>query len=125
MRSSRSSVVAVTVAALLALPAPVLAQSAGDEQYADPFQGTTESGGSRDRQRGTNQRVQSDSPASGQAGAGQSPAAGQEQATPSQSQRLPYTGPRSLLWLAVIGVALLGLGFALRRLARPAYRMFY
>jgi len=32
----------LTVAALLALPAAALAQSAGDEQYVDPFQGGQE-----------------------------------------------------------------------------------
>lgn len=124
MRFRHGSLIALAAAALLALPASAVAQSAGDEQYADPFQGTTD----------TEQPAQSDRPASGVAGDEEPPTANsQVQGTPSQTQRqtrtasqsqLAYTGPYGPP-LALIGVALLVLGFMLRRLARPAYRMFY
>jgi hypothetical protein len=102
----------LTVAALLALPAAALAQSAGDEQYVDPFQG------------GEEQPVQppQEAPAAPGEPAPAEPAPatpstpGEVTPAPAQSEAptLPRTGLPVLLILSA-GYALMLAGVALRR----------
>jgi hypothetical protein len=122
----------VTAAALLAVPAAALAQSAGDEQYVDPFQGGEEQ---------PSQQPQEPPPASPEPAPSEpapaepapaepvpaepapaAPAAPSEQggevtAAPAQTDAptLPRTGLPAVLLLSV-GYALLLAGVALRRI---------
>jgi hypothetical protein len=106
--------------ALLALPAGALAQSAGDEQYADPFgpteqpdqSGNQNSGDNADQQ--TQPAPQTEAPVQSTVQA--EPAAPAEDSGSS----LPRTGLPALI-LAGAGAALFASGGALRRRAdRPA-----
>jgi hypothetical protein len=96
----------------LALPSAALAQSAGDDQYADPF-GQVNDGGGQGQQ--GDQPTQS-APAPAQTGVPATPAdqtvASQETAAPT----LPRTGPGLPAWyIAINGAVLLLAGTALRR----------
>jgi hypothetical protein len=130
MRTIRGLLALTLVAAVaVALPATVLAQSAGDEQYTDPFQGQDNSGGggggnnqssgSGETQSGGD--VQSggeldstttDSTTTGTDGSASTTAG----ATDSGSATLPVTGGPATM-LAAIGAAFLLSGLALRRRA--------
>ena len=91
---------------LLALPAAAAAQSAGDEQYADPFGQTEEPSGSQDQP----------APAPAPEADPAAPAA-EEQVVASQqadAPALPATGGPALL-LAGAGALLFAGGAALRR----------
>jgi LPXTG-motif cell wall-anchored protein len=124
-------VLLATIAALV--PGPSLAQSAGDEQYVDPFQGQGQQGGEQSgsggggggqTSGGDSQAVQPNAgtgttddaggtieaapPASTTAGGDGSAAAG------SGSPTLPATGAAPLATL-VLGAALVAGGAALRR----------
>jgi hypothetical protein len=108
----RRRLAALLAAVLLAAPAPAFGQSAGDDQYEDPFagedQGQPQSGGGQE-------------PAPAPAPAAPAPAPAAESSTPSapaaepasQQQQLPRTGLDAAPILA-IGVVLLGSGVALR-----------
>jgi len=100
------TVLSLTVAVLLALPAVAPAQNAGDQQYTDPLApsqprddgGSGSSGAPPPSASGTPQAPPTTAPA---------------QAAPAQNQ-LPRTGfPAGLLALA--GAGMLGGGLALRR----------
>jgi LPXTG-motif cell wall-anchored protein len=100
--------------ALLAAPAGALAQSAGDEQYADPFgdveQPSQDQGGSNG------------SPAPAGDPTPQAPASGSAPATdadPGTGGSLPHTGFPALL-SALLGAVLLGSGISVRRRTQPA-----
>ena len=102
----------------VAAPATALAQSAGDDQYVDPFQEDDPGGGNQGNS--GSQGGGNDMPTDDQAVA-QAPTdtgdtagvnAGQEAA--DEGATLPSTG-LALGGLALIGVILLGGGFALRR----------
>jgi hypothetical protein len=114
----RLTVLAAVVALIAAAPAPVpaLAQSAGDEQYEDPFAGQ-DPGGSDDE---TQQQEQQPAPAPAEPAQSEPAQATPEsstQATPatpaSQQTELPRTGLDAVPLLA-IGAVLLGSGVALR-----------
>ncbi|HVG75534.1 MAG TPA: hypothetical protein VM824_09145 [Thermoleophilaceae bacterium] len=95
----------------LALPSAALAQSAGDDQYADPFGQVNDGSG----QLGGDQPTQS-APAPAQDTTSAAPAdqaaASQETAAPA----LPRTGPGLPAWyIAINGAVLLLAGTALRR----------
>ena len=95
----------------LALPSAALGQSAGDEQYADPF-GQVKDGGGQGQK--ADQPTQS-APAPAQSAAPATPA---DQAAASQEATrptLPRTGLPALL-LAAAGALLLVGGTSLRRL---------
>jgi hypothetical protein len=97
---------------LLAVPSAAFAQSAGDEQYADPFGQTDQPSGSQGKQGGDTQEPA----APAQEAAPAAPA--QEQAVASQDTAAP-TLPRSGLpahLLAGAGALLLAAGLTLRRL---------
>ena len=105
-------VLAVLLMLALAAPAAVLAQSAGDEQYVDPFQGQGDGNGGG----GGDNAGQSDS---GSAPAAETPtedtAGATAESTVSDTATLPRTG-LALLPVVVAGLFLLSAGFAGRRL---------
>jgi hypothetical protein len=115
----RALAAALTLAALLALPAAAMAQSAGDEQYVDPFQGGEEQPSQAPQDEP--QAAPQEAPAEPTAPAPAAPAApsgeeGEVTAAPAQTTAptLPRTGlPVALLLSA--GYALLLAGVALRR----------
>jgi LPXTG-motif cell wall-anchored protein len=104
----RRIVALLLAVSLLALPTAAMAQSAGDEQYADPFAQTDEPNGSQGEP----------APEPDAAPAPAAPAApSEEQAVTSQetaAPTLPATGLPAYL-LATAGAMLLGSGAALRR----------
>jgi LPXTG-motif cell wall-anchored protein len=109
----RRLVTLVIAASLLALPSAALAQSAGDEQYSDPF-GQVEQGGGGQGQQGQNQGQ-----SQGEAPAPAEPTTTGDQAVASQdttSPTLPRTGLNDVLF-AVMGATLLLAGATVRRLA--------
>jgi hypothetical protein len=106
----RRPVTLLIAAFMLALPSGALAQSAGDEQYADPFeQPPQEPSGPQD------EPAPPPEPAPAPAESGQTAAATQtEVAQPTDSQTLPATGLPAAL-LAGAGGLLLSGGTMLRR----------
>ena len=103
----RRLVALLLAVSLLALPTAAMAQSAGDEQYSDPFGQTDEPSGSQDNP----------APEPEPAPAPATPAAPAEQAVTSQdaaAPTLPATGLPAFL-LASAGAMLLASGAALRR----------
>jgi hypothetical protein len=104
----RRLVTLVIAASLLALPCAALAQSAGDEQYADPF-GQVQDPNSGQGQQSQAPAQSAPAPATQTTGADQS-VASQETAGPT----LPRTGLPAVL-LAGTGALLLGAGTSLRR----------
>jgi hypothetical protein len=109
----RRLVTLLIAASLLALPCSALAQSAGDEQYADPFGQVEEPNGGQGEQ---GQAPDQSAPA---------PAAPAQTATPTTEQAvasqdtgatLPRTGPGLPAWyIAINGAVLLLAGTTLRR----------
>jgi LPXTG-motif cell wall-anchored protein len=129
MRATRRLAAPLAALILAASPATAIAQNAGDEQYADPFGNSSQSGGGGS----------SNSGSSGNAGTtGSSGTAGvagtQAQSTPSaaatgtassrssgSSGQLPRTG-LDVGIVAALGAALLLGGLALRRRSADARR---
>ena len=110
MRSRTSAVLAAALA--LGAPAPVLAQSVGDEQYRDPFAGeeqAPDSGG--------------ENPAPAPAPSSPTPApAPSTSTTPAEpiattAGSLPRTGAEDA-WIVAVGLLLIAAGAGLRRTAR-------
>jgi hypothetical protein len=122
VRKHRPVLVLVALAATLALPSSALAQSAGDEQYTDPF--GQEQPAAQPQEPAPEQPVEQPSspaePAPG--GDGTSEAAPTADAAPTAeaaqdgSATLPRTGMPAVLF-AAIGYALLLAGIAIRRKA--------
>jgi hypothetical protein len=105
----------LTVVALLAVPAAALAQSAGDEQYVDPFQGGEEQPAQQPQEAPATPTEPA--PAEPAPAAPATPSAGGEvPVAPAQTETptLPRTGFPALLFLSA-GYALLLAGVALRR----------
>ena len=113
MRKLKPLLILATLTACLALPAGALAQSAGDDQYTDPFnQGDTP--------------AQENAPAEAPAGTpeggaepapgGDGTAAPEVEAAQDGAPTLPRTGAPVVL-LAAAGYALLLAGIAIRRQA--------
>jgi LPXTG-motif cell wall-anchored protein len=128
-------VMALAIAALLVAPGTALAQSAGDNQYQDPFGsqggGGGQSGGSQGSGGGSGQSG-GDQSSGSQSSSGQSSDAGSSQSSSStgttdaqssqttSSRELPRTGGEPGL-VALMGAALTLGGVALRRrVRRPA-----
>jgi hypothetical protein len=112
---------AVAVAAVLAFPAVSLADSAGDNQYQDPFSNVPTQPKQQKKQSSSGTQGTTTTPAPTPAPAAAStPSSSTTAAAPSaqsSSQTLPRTG-FPLLPVAALGAALVGAGLALRRLAR-------
>ena len=110
----------LATALLLAAPSTALAQSAGDQQYADPLSDTpsqNDSGGDQNSgSQGNPDSGSQGSTGSGTAGSTQgqaAPAAPQGAAAQNSGQALPRTGSDSALLLAA-GAVLLGSGMLVR-----------
>ena len=121
---SRALTALITAAALLAAPAVALGQSAGDEQYTDPFQGG-DGGGQEQPAQQPSESAPSEpaapvEPAPGGNGTAEpapsAEAAPAAEAAQETSPTLPRTGLPVLI-LAAIGYALLLAGIAIRRKA--------
>jgi hypothetical protein len=104
----------ILAAALAGAPATALAQSAGDEQYTDPFAEQDQAPAEQEQQQQPAAPPAEPSPGgNGDAEAAPAEDAGTAAAQPA-SPTLPRTGAPVLL-LAVAGYALLLGGFAIRR----------
>jgi hypothetical protein len=127
VRKHRSLLALVALVATLALPSPTLAQSAGDEQYTDPF--SQEDPAAQQQEPAAEQPAeQPSSPAApapggnGTADAAPTEAAPTSEAAPTAeaaqegSATLPRTGAPVVLF-AAIGYGLLLAGIAIRRKA--------
>jgi hypothetical protein len=108
----RRLVTVILAASMLVLPSAALAQSAGDEQYADPFGQTDDQGG------GDGQLAQAPEPEPAPEPAQSDEALGQSEPEIAQTAAptLPATGLPAAL-LAGSGALLLAGGTTLRRLA--------
>jgi hypothetical protein len=121
---SRALTALIMAAALLAAPAVALGQSAGDDQYVDPFQG----GEGGDQEQPAQQPEQPAAPPPSEPAAPAAPAepvpggngtaepVPTAEATQETSPTLPRTGVPVLLFAAA-GYALLLAGIAIRRKA--------
>jgi hypothetical protein len=109
----RRLVTLLIAASMLALPCSALAQSAGDEQYADPFGQVEEPNGGQGEQ---GQAPEQSAQAPATPAQTTTPTTGTDQAVASQETgpTLPRTGLPALL-LAGTGALLLGAGTSLRR----------
>lgn len=99
----RLSALAISTALALAAPASVLAQSAGDDQYNDPFAGE--------------EQVPEDDPSTGDPAApppAPAPAPTAQPSTSAPATTLPYTGLPAVA-MSGVGALLLAAGIGLRR----------
>ena len=98
---------------VLALPPAALAQSAGDEQYADPFGQVDEQGGSQGQQPGETPEA-APAPAPAQTAQTDELGTSEPEIVPTAAPTLPATGfPAGLV--AGAGALLLASGTTLRR----------
>jgi LPXTG-motif cell wall-anchored protein len=112
----RRLVTLLIAASLLALPCSALAQSAGDEQYADPFGQVKQPNGGQGQQ---SQAPAQSAPAPATPAQTAAPTTGADQSVVSQETAgatLPRTGADSVFYL-VMGATLLLAGTTIRRLA--------
>lgn len=108
--SGRIAVVLVLMTSLAA-PAAALAANAGDNQYSDPFGSQTSTKASAHHGSAASGSSSSQAATTTSQGSGVTPPPA---STGAASRALPYTG--SPTWqLALLGVALLACGVALRR----------
>jgi LPXTG-motif cell wall-anchored protein len=121
MPSAKTRLASVlTAAVLLIAPAAATAQSAGDEQYADPL-GNTQGGGGGNGGSG-NQGNSGSTQGSGTSGSGTT-APSQGSTAPGTTSQAPSTGSGATLprtgadagLLALAGALMLGTGLAMRR----------
>ncbi len=109
----RARIPALATALALAVPGPALAQSAGDDQYQDPFAGEDQAqsqGGSSEQPSATEPAAPAAPAATAQPAPGGS---GSDPAAPAAERRLPYTGADAGAVL-LAGTILLAGGVALR-----------
>ena len=114
MPPRRSRIAALVAAGALAAPASAVAQSAGDEQYQDPFagedQGQSQGGGDG----GGAQQPTAPAPSAPAPEAAPAPAPSAPAPAPAASQsQLPYTGAETGA-IMLAGTILLAGGIALR-----------
>jgi hypothetical protein len=111
-------ILVVVGAALALLPSAAAAQSAGDEQYSDPFAGGKDQTQAQATPAPTPAATAAPAPTAQPAQA-PAPAAATQPAASGAQAELPRTGGDP--WLpALVGIALLSAGVALRARARPA-----
>jgi LPXTG-motif cell wall-anchored protein len=112
MTAARRRIACLFAASLLALPAGAYAQSAGDDQYQDPF-----GGGEQEAQGGGQEPEPAEPepapPPSTSSQPEPAPAAPSATAAQEPQEELPYTGADEGL-VALAGVVLLAGGVALR-----------
>jgi LPXTG-motif cell wall-anchored protein len=108
---SRIGAAALAAVLVLSLPAPALAQSAGDEQYRDPFAGQDEGAGNE----GDAAPAPAPAPTTTTAPAESTATDPEPVATTAGS--LPRTGSAAA-WVAGFGLLLIAAGAGLRRTAR-------
>ena len=115
MRTLRSLVALLAVAASLAVPAGALAQSAGDEQYTDPF-GQEEPAAPQEPapEQPAEPPPEAAAPAPGGDGSVEPAPVTEADAAQEAGPTLPRTGAPVIL-LAAAGYALLLAGIAIRR----------
>jgi LPXTG-motif cell wall-anchored protein len=118
MRRRGKQISCLLVAATLALPAAAFGQSAGDEQYDDPFAPEEQTGGGSQPAPEPEPEAPA-APSTPAAEPAQAPAPSSDGGGgESGSGQLPYTGADSGL-LALAGGTLVLSGLALRRRTRP------
>jgi LPXTG-motif cell wall-anchored protein len=109
-------VLLILAAPVVAVPATALAQSAGDDQYVDPFENDGNDKGDNSGNQGSDQGSSNDTSAPSGSDNGTQGTTAAAQGTEDANGKLPRTGGVPEGWIAVAGVALLlGGGFALRR----------
>jgi hypothetical protein len=117
VRTRQSRLTLLTVAASLALPAGALAQSAGDEQYTDPF-APGEQGQQQQQQQAPPPEPQAPSAPAEAAPAptpsAEAPAAAEPAAAQPSDPTLPVTGMPALAML-LAGAVLIAGGATVRR----------
>jgi len=113
MLVSRRRLVALAAAGLLAAPASALGQSAGDEQYEDPFAGEQQSGSGDDGTQAPEPAPEPTEPAPATPAPEVAPSAPESGAEPTAQAELPRTGADTGL-LLLGGTILLAGGVALR-----------
>jgi hypothetical protein len=114
----RSLLMLLALTAALALPGAALAQSAGDEQYTDPFGDEPSSQQQEDPAPAPEQPAEPapTAPAPAEGGNGTAEVAPTTESSQEASPALPRTGAPVMLFAAV-GYALLLAGVAIRRKA--------
>ena len=110
----RACTALVLAIALLATPASALAQSAGDDQYVDPFQGGDGGGQQEDPAPQPEEPAAPPAPEPAPGGNGTADPAPTADAVQETSPTLPRTGAPVVLFAAA-GYALLLAGIAIRR----------
>jgi LPXTG-motif cell wall-anchored protein len=110
----RACTALVLAIALLATPASALAQSAGDDQYVDPFQGGDGGGQQEDPAPQPEEPAAPPAPEPAPGGNGAAEPAPTADAAQEASPTLPRTGAPVVLFAAA-GYALLLAGIAIRR----------
>ena len=117
MRRRSHRIATALIAAALALPGAAWGQSAGDEQYEDPFapeQGQSGDGGAQEEEEGGGQPAPEPEPAPA-APAAPAPAPEPAAGAAVQAEQLPRTGsPADAGLLALSGTLLLAGGVVLR-----------
>jgi hypothetical protein len=120
MMRSTGKLLVLLLTLALAAPAVVLAQSAGDEQYVDPFQGQDGGGGGggggNDSQNDSQTGSDNGTTTTAQTDPGDT-AGTIAEGTESTGATLPRTG-LTLLPVVLTGLLLIGAGFTLRRTTR-------
>lgn len=120
---SRRGATALAAVLALGVPAPALAQSAGDDQYRDPFAGgegqqreqTGADGGGSGGGSPTAPAPANPAPAPSQTPAS-APSANPSEPVATTAGELPRTGSEAI-WIAALGVLLVAAGVHLRRTA--------
>ena len=127
MHVARRRLATFAAAVLLAGPSPALAQSAGDDQYEDPFAGENQGGGSDEPaapEPSAPAAPAPDAPDTGTAAPDTGTAAPESGPAPAAQPQLPYTGGETGA-VMLAGSIMLAAGLVLRvrlrrgRSARP------